>query len=580
MDHSALDLGLVLLVAAVAAVTLLRRWHLPPVLGYLLVGLIAGPNAFGWFPDNAATGLLGEIGIAFLLFTIGLEFSMSQFWAMRKTLVGLGGAQVLVSTLSAAALAWISGMPIAAALVVGGALAMSSTAIVIKQLTDQMELTNAHGRLALGILLFQDLAAVPFLVIIPILADGSANLFMALLWSLLKATLAFAVLLAIGRFWLRPLFHEVARAQSAELFTLSVLLVAVAAAWITAWLGLSLALGAFLAGMMLAETEYRHPIEADIRPFRDVLLGLFFISVGMKLDPFALMSNFFWVVLLLIGLVVGKGACIFGLTRLAGYSVSDALRTGIVLAQGGEFGFALLALALSWGLLESQALQPVLAAVVLSMLMAPLLVRYNHRLAQRFFPEQATPGVELQAQDIVWTVGNTVGHVVLCGYGRVGKALAGVLRQQGLSFVALDMAPEQVRQAWETGEPVCYGDSTHPDILNAAGLDRAQMLIITYDDIRSTFKILHNVRAVRPDLPVLVRTRDSTHFEQLIQAGATEVVPETLEASLTLSTQMLLLLGHDPQEVLKRIARIRRERYRILEPLYRVREQVLRSPTE
>ena len=563
MAHGGLASIVVLLALAVVVVGLFRRCRLPAVLGYLCVGIIAGPHTLGWVSDNEAVHFLGELGVAFLLFTIGLEFSIPQFWAMRRTLLGLGGVQVLVGTVSGGLIAWLIGMPWQTALIVGGALSMSSTAIVIKQLTDQLELNTTHGQLALGILLFQDLAAVPFLVMIPILAAGDQAMLGPMLLALVKAVAAFAIMLLLGRWLLRPLFYEVTRSRTPEFFTLTVLLVSLAAAWLTALMGLSLALGAFIAGMMLSETEYRHQIEVDIRPFRDVLLGLFFITVGMQLDPQLLPPLWPWITLLVVGLVLGKGPLIVLLTRLSGYHWREALRTGTVLAHGGEFGFALLALALNVGLLDSADSQPILAAVIVSMMLAPMMVGHNSLpgdklLGAGYAPDTAPVGGpgEHGLSD----------HIIVCGYGRVGKTLIPLLGEEGHQVVALDRDPLHIKQAWEAGETVYYGDATQSDMLMAAGLPTARALVISFADDEQSLKILHSVQQLRPDLPVVVRTQDDRQLHRLLAAGAAEVVPETLEASLMLVVQVLLLLGLPVDKTLLRTQTVRDDRYRLLRP--------------
>ncbi|MGH8502721.1 MAG: cation:proton antiporter, partial [Gammaproteobacteria bacterium] len=390
MANAVLQDAIMLLALSVLAVALLRRFHLPPIVGYLSVGVVAGPPVLGWLQESAATRSLGEIGVIFLLFTLGLELPLNQLKNMRGALLGLGGAQVLIGTLSGTAIAWALGIPVEGALIMGGALAMSSTAIATRQLMDQLELQQRHGQLALAVLLFQDFAAVPFIVVIPILAtDGP--LAAPLLLALVQAVAAFAIMLTLGRWGLRPLLREIAASRAAELFTLTTLLIALTAAWITHLLGLSLALGAFLAGMLLAETEFRHQIDSDIRPFRDVLLGLFFVTVGMQLDLARLAPAWGWVLLLLAGIVLGKGVLIALLTRMAGYGPEVAARTGMVLAQGGEFGIALVTLAVGAGLVSAGDTQPVLAALILSMALAPVVVRHNARLA-RLLPSRMSRG--------------------------------------------------------------------------------------------------------------------------------------------------------------------------------------------
>ncbi len=565
MQYSVLNDILILLAISVAAVAAFRRFNLPPILGYLFVGIVAGPHAFGWLEESKVTQLLGEIGVVFLLFTIGLEFSIAQFRAMMRTLLGLGGAQVLISTVSGGIIAWLLGIPWQAAFVVGGALAMSSTAIVVKQLTEQLELQSQHGRLSLGILLFQDIAAVPFLVMIPILAASTDQpIALPLAYVLLKGATAVIGMLILGRWALRPLFHHVAALHSRELFTFTVLLVALAAAWVTHAMGLSLALGAFIAGMMLAETEYRHQIDVEIRPFRDVLLALFFVTVGMVLDLAMLPPLWPWIVLLVLGLVFGKGIVIALLTRVVGYKTEVAVRTGTVLGHGGEFGIALLTVAVLTGLLSLDKSQPILAAIIISMALAPILIRYNGLVIDF---SKARTGQREQAsheQEIAAAVKELRDHVIICGFGRVGQNVASLLREVGFEYVGLDLDPVRVKEAWEDGKQVYYGNAVHREILEAAGLSQARALVISIDDVRGGLKILHAARSLRKDLPILVRARDDANLDELLDAGATEVIPETLEASLTLATQLMLLLEVPRSEISNKINAVREDRYQLL----------------
>ncbi|MDZ7839525.1 MAG: cation:proton antiporter [Gammaproteobacteria bacterium] len=555
---------LTLLAVSVLLVGVFRRLKLPPLLGYLFVGIVLGPHALGWFDNQDAAHLLGEIGVAFLLFTIGLHFSISQFLAMRKILLGLGGAQVLVGSVSGAAIAWWLGVSWEAAVIVGGALAMSSTAIVIKQLTDQFELQAPHGHMSLGILLFQDLAAVPFLVAIPILAtDAGDGLAVALLYAVIKGALALTVMLAAGRLVLQRLFDEVATAGSMELFTLTVLLVSLLAAWLTSLLGLSLALGAFLAGMMLSETEYRHQIDTELRPFKDILLGLFFISIGMALDTTVLPALWLWIALLVAGLIIGKGGIIALLTWWFSRNPRVAVRTGLVLGHGGEFGLALLALSFSTGLLGRESSQPILAAIVITMLAAPLLIRCNEMIANRLLPGERQPVGELDGMpDALPNAGQ---HVVICGFGRVGGQMAGLLRAENIPYVALDLLPEQVKRGLRAGDQVFYGDAGNREILKAAGLESASALVISFNDDAVASRIVHSARSLRRDIPILVRSQDDSNLESLLAAGATEVIPETLETSLMLTTNLMLLLNTPRARIDDLVQSMRRNRYTLLD---------------
>ncbi len=575
MEHTTLRSILILLAVAVFVVAALRRLHLPAVLAYLATGFLVGPHGFGLIQDNAGTSALAEFGVVFLLFTLGLEFSLPRFIVMRRAVFLLGGLQVLLTTLGAASMAWLMGAEPPVALVLGGAFAMSSTAIAAKQLSEQAEINLQHGRMAVAVLLFQDLAVIPFLILIPGLNHGiDTALAGDLLWAFGKGLLAVVVILAAGRWLLRPLLHQIASARSAELFTLTALLVTMASAFGTAALGLSLALGGFLAGMMLAETEYRHQVEADIRPFRDVLLGLFFITVGMLLNPAVVARHWILLIVAVLGLLLFKTALIAVLSRYLGADNNAALRTGLVLAQGGEFGFALLSLALAQHVIRAPLAEFGLAAIVVSMMAGPLLIRYNRLLAARVFPESAVEEHDLLQHDIGRHQLHLENHVVIIGYGRVGQNVARFLEPEGFEFVALDLDPVRVRHAREAGDPVYYGDGTNRDVLRAAGIERARVLVISYFKVSTALKILEHVKKMRPDLPVLVRTRDDAELEKLQEAGATEIIPETLESSLMLASHLLHVLHVPMTHILRKIQEVRSHRYSLLRSVFRGQDAV------
>ncbi|WP_029463109.1 monovalent cation:proton antiporter family protein [Serpentinimonas barnesii] len=563
---------LALLAAAVAVVALFQRSGIPASLGYLAVGALLGPYVAGLISHTETIRLVAEFGIVFLLFTIGLNFSLPQIYALRHTVFWLGTGQVVLTTALVTLAGWALGLPWAAAFVVGAVFAQSSTTIIARQLSDQGEEHSRHGRLGLAMSVFQDVTAVPFLIIIPALGLAAAgSLAEPLGWALVKALLAFALVYLAGRWLLRPLFHAIAVRRSTELFTLTVLLVTLASAAITDSLGLSLAFGAFLAGMMLGETEFRHQIESTIRPFRDVLLGLFFVSIGMLINPAALLAVWHWALLGALGLLGAKVLLVTLLVRAAGFEPRTALRTALVLALGGEFGFALLALGLAGGSIDSHTAQIALAAVLLSMMIGPFLIRYSLPLSEALLG-RATPGAPNApgsaphpepAAANAWNQ-----HVILCGYGRIGQSVANFLERERIAHVALDLDPTLVREAHAAGEPVFYGDATDPAVLEAVGLARARLLIISYEDPAAALKVLQQVRAQHPDLPVMVRTRDETHVEALRQAGATEVVPETLEAAMMMVAHALALLQVPTARVLRRLREARSDRYRLLRELF------------
>ncbi len=573
MGASVLDAILVLLAVAVIAVAVFRRFNLPPILAYLFVGMLVGPYALNWIPESEGTRFLAEFGVVFLLFTIGLEFSLPQLIAMRREVLGLGGAQVALTSLAGGGIAWLFGMPLMAAVVIGGILAMSSTAIVIKQLTEQLEVSSRHGRLSIGVLLFQDVAVIPFLILIPVLAsDSDTSVALELGAALLKGVFVIGAMLAIGHWLLRPLFHIIAAQRSSELFTLAALLFALAAAWLTHLFGLSFALGAFIAGMLLGETEFRHQVEADIRPFRDVLLGLFFVTIGMLLDLSALPGIIHWVLLLVVAIIFFKVVLVTVLSRLLGAEPGIALRTGIVLAQGGEFGLALLTLALVEGALAPEASQTVLAAIIITMLLSPFLISSNGAIAKWLYAGSYLRNRESQVSEMEGHTENLDQHVVICGYGRIGQNIARFLDQEDVNYIALDLDPVRVRDARAAGEQVFYGDSTHIENLGAAGIGRAKVLVISFDDISRTMKILQQVKRLWPDLPVLVRTRDDANLDALQQAGATEVVPETLEASLMLASHLLLLLNVPVSRIVRNVQEVRSTRYQMLRGFFHGQE--------
>jgi CPA2 family monovalent cation:H+ antiporter-2 len=560
---------LVLLFASVLLIALARRLGLPVILGYLIVGIVVGPHALAVVPNGPETRAIGEIGVVFLLFTLGLEFSFPRMVAMRREVFGLGSAQTLVVGGAWTLVVHAVGVGWASAIVVGGALTTCSTAIVLQQLGAQDELNRTHGRLSFAVLLFQDLAFVPLLALATVLAQGPTASGAALLVRLVVLGLvALAAVLAIGRWIVRPLLHEIAHSRLRELFTLAALLIVLAAAWITARLGLSMMLGAFLAGMMLAESEYRHQIDAAIRPFRELLLGLFFISVGMLLDLRVLVANLPAVLGLLVLLVLGK-ALLSTLTVAAfGNARFKSLRTGLVLAGGGEFGVALLTiLAEGDGLVAARLVQSLLAAVVLGMFVSPMIIRYNKRIARFVLRERGPPGVAIEREYAAATELAQREHVLLCGFGRVGRHLARVLASQGFEYLALDLDPANVQAARAAGEPVVWGDSADEELLRNLGLDRATVVIITFANPSVAVGIVRAVRRLRADVPVLVRAQDDSHLAELSLAGATEVVPETFEAGLTLVSQALMLLQVPAPQALQITDALRLQRYGTLRSL-------------
>jgi CPA2 family monovalent cation:H+ antiporter-2 len=557
--HTTLQLVLILLAAAVLVVVLFRQLKLPPLLGYLLVGIVIGPHALAWIHEAQEMRYLAEFGVVFLMFSIGLEFSLPKLVTMRRIVFGLGAAQVVFTLLIVLLSSIALGLEWQAGLALGGALAMSSTAIVSKMLAERLELPTQHGRQIIGVLLFQDLAVVPLLIIVPALAEGSGMVY-ALGIAALKAVVALAVLLFFGQRLMRAWFHLVARQKSSELFVLNVLLITLGLAFLTDMAGLSMALGAFLAGMLISETEYRYQVDADIKPFRDLLLGLFFVTIGMLLDIGIVLENWLAVGGLLTTLVLLKVLLTAGLSRMFGSQPGIALRTALCLAQAGEFGFVLLWQAAGLQLLDPAVMQVVLASMLLSMLAAPFIIERSEHLVLHFSGAEWMNRA-MQLHNIAVQTMAEEQHVIICGYGRSGQNLARFLEQENIPFVALDLDPQRIKEAAAAGENVVYGDAGRHEVLIAAGLMRAKALVVAESNVQLALKILRHVQEARPYLPVLVRTVDDADLDRLKQAGATEVVAEIMEGSLMLASHALMLLGVPLNRVLKRIRETRERRY-------------------
>jgi monovalent cation:H+ antiporter-2, CPA2 family len=561
---------LILLTASVGVVAGARKLKLPGIVGYLAVGMLLGPHALALAADNETTRLLADFGVVFLVFTLGLEFSLPRLVAMRWEVLGVGGAQVLLTAgIAAAALALFGVVPAVAA-VIGGAVAMSSTAIIIAQLTEQSENNRTHGRLAVAICLFQDLSFPLFLALVSVLSGrGQAADAAHIASGVGIAVLALLLVLSAGRWLLRPLFLIIASVRSSELFSLAVLLAVLASAWATQAVGLSLALGAFLAGMMLAETEFRHQIEATIRSYREVLLGLFFITVGMLLDVGLLLRHFPLVAAILAAMMVLKAAVVTVATKPVTRSWFKSLRTGVVVCQGGEFGFALLILLLRRELLDPGIVQPLLAATVLSMVLSPILIRHNRRITRALLGESGPPNTEAMREARATLAVAEREHIIICGFGRVGQNIARVLEQTGFEYIALDLDAYRIRAGRQAGDPVIYGDAGEGKVLENVGVARASCVVITFANPEVALRILRAVRDLRADVPILVRTQDDTKLEQLQSAGATEVVPETFEASLMLLSHLLLLLKLPVPRVIRTVNDIRSHRYSMLRQYFR-----------
>ncbi|MGL4766671.1 MAG: cation:proton antiporter [Formosimonas sp.] len=568
---SGLSLIVVLLTIAVMAVVLFRLMHLPPILGYLSVGVLIGPHAFALLPSSETATHLAEFGIVFLMFSIGLEFSLPKLNRMRRVVLGLGGAQVALTMLACVLLGLAinpllpSGLHLSAPswLALGGALAMSSTAIVLKILTEKLELDAPHGRTIFGMLLFQDLAIVPLLIAIPALARDDGNMWVLLGMGLLKAAVILTVLLSLGQKPMHAWLTLVARRRSQELFMLNLLLMTLGFALLTEAAGLSLALGAFIAGMLISETEFKLQVEEDILPFKDILLGFFFVTMGMQLNFPLIYHEWPWVLGTLVFLLLIKLLIIAALTRAFGQTAGNAIRTALALAPAGEFGLVLLTLTVQHELLPDAVAQWVLAAMLMSMFMTPFILQYSDKIVYRL----ASSEWLLQSLQLTHIASHSIethNHIIIAGFGRSGTDLARLLREQNLTYIGIDNDPERVQKGGQHGHDVVYGDITRTDTLIAAGIQRARAVVITHTNSRMALQILQHTKSIAPTVPVIVRTLDDAYLEQLQQAGAVAVVPEILEGSLVLASQTLLSAGVAAPDVLTFIARQRRTRYDLL----------------
>ena len=566
--YSSLELIILLLFCSVGLVALLRNAKLPPMIAYFLVGLILGPSGLAVLTDSESNRHLVEFGIVFLMFTIGLEFSLPTLNSMRKILFGVGLTQVGITLLISTMLAMFVGLSLIDGFVVGAAVTMSSTAIVSKILMERLDLNTRHGKLSIGILLFQDLAVIPVLILIATLANPNFDLFQSFSIVLIKATILFVIVFWVGKPVLNWWFGIIARQKSSELFVLNVLMVTLVFAYVTDYFGLSFALGAFVAGMLISETHYRFQVESDIAPFRDILLGLFFITIGMMLDLNLLFSNILLILAFLIILILFKSLLITFLIKIFGYETGVGIRTGVILAHAGEFSFVILALAQQEKILNDFVSQVVLAVALLSMLLAPFIIQFNGRIARKLSKTYLK-----NSQDNIKNI-EELGHkfndhVILCGFGRSGQYLSRFLSEENIPYIAIDIDMTRVNDAATAGENVVYGDASRLEVLKAAGIDSAKGLIVTYADDRASEKVLTVVRSYNKDIPVIVRTMDESGLEKIRAAGANEVVPEVLEGSLMLASHALVIFDVPLSRVIKKIREFRESKYKIFKGYFK-----------
>ncbi|MCH9842317.1 MAG: cation:proton antiporter, partial [Betaproteobacteria bacterium] len=554
------ELIILLLTSSVVFLTLFRYLKLSATIAYFVVGILLGPSAAGFLHDSESVRHFVEFGIVFLMFSIGLEFSLPKLNSMRGILFGLGGAQVLITLATSLFISRLFGLDFTMAFVVGSALTMSSTAIVSKLLIERLDLNSRHGKLSIGILLFQDIAVIPILILIPALSSQSIDINTIFISISLKVILLLSILFWLGKPVMNFWFGLVAKQKSRELFVLNVLMVTMFFAYLTELAGLSYALGAFLAGMLISETRYRYQVESDISSFRDILLGLFFISVGMMLNLNVFFDNFWVILSILFAYTLFKASLIALLTKAFKYELGVGIRTGVILGQAGEFSFVILALANEQNLIGGEILQIVLSVCLLSMITASFLIPYNGKIA-RFLSRSYTKNSQKNIDKIDEVGHNLSDHVILCGYGRSGQFLGRFLKEENISFIAIDMDLNRVNDAASAGEKVMYGDASRRVVLNAAGISTCKAVIITYADDRASSKVLSVIRESYLELPIIVRTTDETSIERLQEEGASEVVPEVLEGSLMLGSHALIMLGVPLGRVVKKIRAFRSERY-------------------
>ena len=553
--------------AAVLGVVAFRFLQLPPILGYLAVGIVIGPHSTRLVNDVAMLTSLAEFGVVFLMFSIGLEFSFQQLYSMRRQVLGLGSAQVL-STIAIVVAFCIAlsflftaiNISWQAAIAIGGIVAMSSTAIVMKMLAEKMEFESEHGKRIISILIFQDLAVVGLLILIPTLANNPGKIWTVIGIALVKAIFIMAVILYFGQKLMSRWLSLVARRNSQELFMLNLLLIMLGAAWLTEHFGLSMELGAFMAGMLISETRYKHQVEADIRSYRDVLLGLYFITIGMLLN-LRLVITYWWAILVLVILLfVVKFVLIFFLAKLFGASRGVSIRTGLALAQAGEFGFVLLNQIGGLNMLEPWLIQVLLASMVISMLSAPFIISQSDRVALKFsaddWMQRSVALTELARNTL-----GTKGHVVVIGFGRTGQNVAKLLTDEKIQYHAIDTDIERIRVAEAAGEHVSFADATRRESLIAAGIHRASALVITFSNTPATLAVLHYAKELAPDIPVIARCYDEADFDILKAAGADEVIPEVIESSLVLATHACIAAGAPVRRVMRRSQMARMQRY-------------------
>jgi CPA2 family monovalent cation:H+ antiporter-2 len=566
--HSNLLTLLFLLTAAVAAVSAARRFKVPTMLAYLVIGIALGPHGMALLRESAAVSDFAEFGIVFLMFSIGLEFSLKRLRLMQKLVFGFGLSQMALTALVTGFITWYGyGQDWKSSIAVGLAVAMSSTAIVARMLSESFELHSRSGRQTMGVLLFQDLAVVPCLILLPALAAPGDDLLSSLSLAAVQATVVLTLLIWLGQKYMGRVLDRVAQHRSDELLVLSTLWIVVGLSYLTALTGLSLALGAFVGGMLISETIYRHQVEADIRPFRDILLGLFFVTIGMMLDLQFVLANAHKLALAVLLLIGGKAIVMLLITWVTKTPVVTALRTAAQLAQAGEFGLVLIARARQLNLISLSVFQITLSAMLISMFVAPFLIsraaKLSVDLGRGDWAHNATV-----IQDVAVHSMDLKQHVVICGFGRTGERIAEFLDLEGIPFIALDADPQRIARARAQGINIVFGNADRPEVLQAAGIGRARAVVVTYPDVHSAMRVIQTVHRSRPAIPVVVRTTDDKDVARLKAAGATEVIPDVHESGLLIAAETLVHAGIPMKRAILHVRAARSARYASLRDFY------------
>ncbi len=555
--HTPLAEILILIVAAVGVVALFRSFRLSPVLGYLVAGALIGPHGIGWIHDVSTTQGIAELGVVFLLFMIGMELSWARLKAMRTMVFGFGTAQVFFTSAVIGGVMLLFGMDLTAVVIVGGGLALSSTALVLQVIEETGEKGSQVGRLALSILLLQDLAVMPLLVLMPLLAAGEiGNIGFALIEASIRAAVAMVLIFSLGRLILRPIFRFIASLQNEELFAATTLLIVLGTSWLTETAGLSMALGAFMAGLLVAETEFHHQVEADVKPYKGLLLGLFFMTVGMAVDLSLLIEMWHLILLASLVLILTKFLIIHALLRMFKFGSCASVHTALLLAQGGEFGFILFTLAGEMEIFSQHLTQVLLVIVSVTMALTPLLSLLGQRLAARIrsTPEVGPDSVKQETLDLE-------DHVIVAGYGRMGKMVTEILQTEEIPFIALEFNPAEVTDGRQHNAPVYYGDATRMEVLEAVGIKRARAAIVTFKNERMATQVVKALRKDYPYLPIIVRVNDLRQAKDIKEIGANVAVPEIFEGSLQIAGALLRELGVPEHEIQRVTTVFRKEDY-------------------